>query len=217
MTDKLIQLKTIYQIKITLRYSDPPIWRRFQVGSDITLGELHLIIQNLMWWWGEHLHEFRVGNIRYAPPSKEPGFFNKSINEDNVKLNTVMKNVEQVVIYEYDFGDSWEHELRLEQIRVPEEGVRYPVCLQGERCCPPEDCGGIGRYQYMLEILKDPEHLEYEEIRDQTPEGHDPEKFDLDRANEAIRAVKLGHKAGRNELCPCGSGKKFKKCCGVVH
>lgn len=81
--------------------------------------------------------------------------------------------------YVYDFGDSWEHEIRLEKI-LPREKRKYPACIAGKRACPPEDCGGIWGYEEFLEIIKDPEHEEYEDMLDWVGGEFDPEHFDIE-------------------------------------
>jgi len=192
MAKKKSNSQTIYQIKITLKGSRPPIWRRFLVASDITLGRLHRFLQPLMGWWDGHLHQFRIGNTYYADlnPEEDLECFDDASDENKVRLNEVLKKEKQKLIYEYDFGDGWEHELVLEKILPAQEGMRHPVCLDGKRRCPPEDCGGIGGYENMLAGLKNPDHPEHDEWREWAPEGFDPEEFDLDEINASFRFPK---------------------------
>lgn len=184
--------KTIYQVKITLRHSKPPIWRRLHIQSDVTLGKLHRIIQPLMGWWDGHLHQFRSGNTYYADLHHDDGLesFNDAIDENTIKLDAALTRESQKIIYEYDFGDNWEHELVLEEILQPEHGVRYPVCIGGKRSCPPEDCGGVSGYQDMLVIFKSQDHPEHDELVEWLAEGFDPDEFDLDEVNAAIQVIK---------------------------
>ncbi|MBI3582193.1 MAG: plasmid pRiA4b ORF-3 family protein [Nitrospinae bacterium] len=191
MTEKGIPLKTIYQVKITLRGIKPPIWRRFQVESNVTLGRFHKIIQAVMGWWDGHLHQFRVGNTCYTnlDPEEDLERFDDARDEDEAKLSSVMNQTRKKIIYEYDFGDGWEHDILLEKVIKSKELVRYPTCIAGKRSCPPEDCGGVWGYQNLLDVLKNPNHPEYKEMREWVPEWFDSEEFELDEVNEALRAL----------------------------
>jgi hypothetical protein len=103
------------------------------------------------------------------------------------RLQQVVSRVKDKLIYEYDFGDSWEHELLIEKILPPEAGKRYPVCLTGKRACPPEDCGGIWGYASFLEAIQDPQHPEHEEMVEWVGGKFNPEAFDLDEVNREIQ------------------------------
>lgn len=164
----------IYQLKITLRDSKPPIWRRVQVKSSITLPKLHQLIQIIMGWQNYHLHHFVVGDRRsrngshvmfYKPPSPfdmdflQDDNINTYLDKTKFKLNQLLKAEKESIIYEYDFGDSWEHLITLEKI-LPPDPMSHPVCIKAVRACPPEDCGGIWGYMGMLEVLKYPNYPE---------------------------------------------------------
>ena len=154
--------RVMYQIKVTLKGSKPPIWRRMQITSDTTLAKLHRILQRVMGWEGSHLYQFVTGGIAYGDPS----MLGELDAEDarTVTLAALMRGEKSKLLYEYDFGDSWEHELLVEKILPLDEGKRYPVCLTGKRACPPEDCGGVWGYVSFLEAIHDPEHPEHEEM-----------------------------------------------------
>jgi hypothetical protein len=173
----------IYQIKVTLKWSKPPIWRRIQVRGDTKLGKLHDILQITMGWWDEHLHAFEAGGISYGEP--DPDYPSDLRNERNVRLDKIAKEGD-VIKYEYDFGDSWIHELKIEKVLDPEPGTQYPLCLAGKRATPPEDCGGVPGYERMLEILTNPKDEEYEDIREWLGEEFDPEAFDVDAVNKEL-------------------------------
>jgi len=134
----------ICQLKITLRYIRPPVWRRVQVLSDITLAKLHRIIQLAMGWYDSHLHQFIVGEKYYGVPSIDEFSELELKDERKARLSQVLWKSKQKMVYEYDFGDGWEHEILLEKVLQPDPGVRYPRCIGGARACPPEDCGGPG-------------------------------------------------------------------------
>lgn len=173
----------IFQIKVTLKWSKPPIWRRIQLRGDTKLGQLHHILQITMGWWGEHLHAFEANGISYGEP--DPDYPSDLRNERNVRLDKIAKESD-VIKYEYDFGDSWIHELKVEKVLDPEPGTHYPRCLDGKRAAPPEDCGGVPGYERMLEILTNPKDEEYEDIREWLGEEFDPEAFDLAAVNEEL-------------------------------
>ena len=133
----------IYQFKVTLNESHPPIWRRIQV-PDCTLGELHEVLQVVMDWGNSHLHQFIV-NGKYFGEATHDDHDMEVEDEDGICLSEIYtgKNTPRIV-YEYDFGNGWQHEIILEKILEPEPRVTYPCCLEGARACPPEDVGGIG-------------------------------------------------------------------------
>ena len=176
----------IYQLKITLKYSRPPIWRRIHVSADTRLGELHDIIQTAMGWSDDHLHQFIIGDTSYGMP--DPHFPGDIKSERNVRLDGVAAEGD-TLIYEYDFGDGWVHEIEVEKVLPAEPGKRYPLCLAGKRACPPEDCGGMPGYERLLEVLRDPKHEEHEEMREWAGEDFDPEAFDLNKINRALKGI----------------------------
>ncbi len=178
----------VYQIKVTLAGIKPPIWRRIQVPSNITLYKLHRILQVVMGWYDGHLHEFTIDGDSYGEP--DPDDWDDIISEKRVKLNEVISGPKDKLAYEYDFGDGWEHKLVVEKVLKPEPGVRYPICTAGARSCPPEDCGGPWGYDYLLEILGNPQHPRYEERNEWVGEYFDPEAFDLDEVNRELRSIR---------------------------
>jgi len=178
----------VYQLKVTLRDSKPPIWRRIQVTSDTRLSTLHRVLQVVMGWEGAHLHQFMAHGMYYGTPHPDFGFEVK--NEKNVSLHQVVSEVKDKLIYEYDFGDSWEHELLVEKILPLEGGKHYPICLTGKRACPPEDCGGIWGYASFLEAIRDPEHPDHDEMVEWVGGEFDPDAFDLAEINRELQSLK---------------------------
>jgi len=174
----------IYQIKVTLKDSKPPIWRRIQVPCNITLAELHYILQAVMGWWDYHLHQFIVGQTYYGVPHPDYGL--EMRDESQVRLNQIADEGSKFV-YEYDFGDSWEHVLLVEKALPPEPGQQYPVCVKGKRARPPEDVGGVWGYSDFLEAIQNPDHSEHDEYLEWVGGEFDPEAFDLDEINAALR------------------------------
>lgn len=177
----------IYQLKVSLREIKPPIWRRVQVTGDITLAKLHHVLQIVMGWTNSHLHKFTIGATDYAEPDPD-GLLNFR-NDRRARLNDVVRS-RQKFSYEYDFGDSWEHEIIVEKTLQPEPGAFYPVCLGGERACPPEDCGGVRGYGDFLEAIMNPAHEEHGAMRTWVGGSFDPEVFDLDAVNRELRRLR---------------------------
>jgi hypothetical protein len=178
----------IYQLKITLSDSKPPIWRRIEVDGFISLGQLHWVIQLVMGWTNSHLHHFIVDGTYYG--MCDPDFSDwgdmETLDEEKFTLQNIASDVGSKFIYEYDFGDSWEHLVLVEAIKEPEAGVFYPRCLKGKRSCPPEDVGGIWGYYGFLEALQDKDHPEHESYVEWIGSVFDPEYFPLETINQLL-------------------------------
>ena len=181
----------VYQFKVTLEKIKPSIWRRIQVPDTYTFGNLHYALQKAMGWDFSHMHEFTIfnpktGQKEVVGPAQE--LEDESVIEEQRQLlSSYFSTSNKEARYEYDFGDSWIHKIRLEKILPLDPAKKYPVCLAGERACPPEDCGGIWGYEELLKILSDPNHPEYEEMSEWVEsvcigERFDPEAFDPESA-----------------------------------
>lgn len=178
------------ELRVSLKHIDPPIWRRLRVSGDLTLYQLHHTLQIAMGWTDSHLHHFFIADERYALPDPEDDDDDRPTDERKVKLHDVVK-LSSRFVYEYDFGDGWEHEIEVEKVDDLEPEAPA-VCIAGERACPPEDAGGPWAYTELLEIVRDPGHTEYHERREWLPDGFDPKEFDLALVNQ-----KLGTQASR--------------------
>jgi hypothetical protein len=165
----------------------PPIWRRLLVDSDSTLGQLHEILQIAMDWGDEHLHQFIVGRTTYADRRYLDDVGDRE--ERKVRLAQVAPRPKDRFRYEYDFGDSWEHEIVVEAVKPPELGVRYPICTGGKRAGPPEDSGGVWGYADLIEALGDPRHPEHADMLEWFGGPIDPEAFDLEEINRRLARV----------------------------
>ena len=178
----------IYQFKVTLMESHPPIWRRIQV-PDCTLGELHEVLQFVMGWEDCHLHQFIVRGESYGPLDPEDLHWGmEKVDEEEISISRVAKTGRKVrFIYEYDFGDSWQHEILLEKILEPEPNVAYPRCIEGARACPPEDVGGISGYAEFLEAISDPNHEDHDDMVVWSGGRFDPDRFSVDEVNRELR------------------------------
>ena len=173
----------LFQLKITLTGSKPPIWRRIIVRSDIGLPKLHRVLQIVMGWDNAHLHAFRTSDEMYGEPDD---MMNYMKNEAKVKLMNLLQREKDSLIYEYDFGDGWEHKVLLEKILPYDETTKTPQCIKGKLACPPEDCGGIWGYYELLETLADPNHPDHDNMLEWLGEEFDPQALDMDEINEIL-------------------------------
>lgn len=194
-----------YQFEITLKGPKPSIWRRIQVPEEYNFYELHVAIQDAMGWHDCHLHQFDMKHpqtgekISIGTPSSDFGF-EAIIPEQTAKITKYFVNVNDKALYEYDFGDGWEHEIVLQRIMPSEADVEYPRCVAGKRACPPEDCGGVWGYAELLKILASPETDEYMEkiewldslgVEDFDPDEFDPEEIYFEDPAEHAHFVRM--------------------------
>jgi hypothetical protein len=181
-----LDLSRIYQLKVTLNGIRPSIWRRIQVPGDLTLPHLHAILQIAMGWTNSHLHGFQVGKLFYTEP--DPDYAEEMVmDERSVRLHQIAPVEGAHFIYEYDFGDSWNHDLVVEKILQPDRVAAYPRCIDGKRVCPPEDVGGWGGYNEFLAALHNPRHPEHTVWREWAGDQFDPAAFNLQRTNELLQ------------------------------
>lgn len=176
------------QIKVTLRGLRPPIWRRLVVAGDATLAQLHVVLQIAMGWEDEHLHCFRIGGLRYGPADDA---FSDELDEETASITDTLGAVGRGE-YDYDFGDSWEHELVVEKPKQPLVSSGIASCLGGRRACPPEDCGGVWGYANLLHVLADPAHEDHEDRLEWLGGSFDPGAFDQKAVNAALEGFTTG-------------------------
>ena len=181
--------RNVHRLKVTLRGSKPPIWRRFEVPSDITLARLHSVIQLGFGWEDCHLWVFETPAGRYG--SSDPDLEIRSAGHKT--LSAVADWPGDKVRYEYDFGDGWDHDIVVEAVQPAEQGVAYPRCTGGKRACPPEDSGGIWGYYELLNTLANPRHENHAQmlwwLGISSPADFDPDRFDLDEANSYLAKI----------------------------
>jgi hypothetical protein len=187
-----------YQVKIGIRGAKPPIWRRLRLPADTTLANLHHVIQAAFGWEDCHLHHFLDDEGRRYTPADYESWDDAPADEAATRLRDVVRQVGDKIRYEYDFGDSWEHEIVVEDVLTEKSTVA--VCLAGRRAGPVEDSGGVYGYAYLCEAIDDPGHPEHADrqnwLRDIVGLRHfDPAAFDKDSINAALSAVPVG--AGR--------------------
>jgi len=179
----------VHRVKISLRGARPPIWRRLEVPSGITLLRLHQAIQAAFGWEDDHLWVFETPAGDYGKAGRDLGHRSAA----GAKLSGVAALPGDRIRYIYDFGDDWEHDITVEDVLPAEPGVAYPRCTAGRRACPPEDCGGIWGYQDLLEILADPRHAGHAALLEWLGLGAaaelDPAHFDPGEVNESLSGL----------------------------
>ena len=182
----------ILRLKITLEGTNPLVWRRILIENKATFLALHNAIQKSFGWEDSHLHEFRVAGANIGLMPDEMDAFEDEKPDFESKKTLLVQFFEkegQTILYVYDFGDDWMHKIKLEKILQKEKGKKYPACIDGAMNCPPEDCGGIYRYEEFKKAVSDKKHPEHKEMLDWIGGYFDPKEFDLEETN-----VSLGHK-----------------------
>jgi len=192
----------VYELDLWLAGSQPLIWRSLAVPAGFKLGDLHVVIQVVMGWQECHLHSFETRDRRRFEPANPIGGVDamwrmfgdmpETEDEDRTTLRAVFDDLKDTLGYCYDFGDNWEHGLKL--ITTHEDRADFeqlPICLDGARSGPPEDCGGVGGYAEHLEILRnpDPEDDWHQTIIEWMGEDFDPEAFDRDAVNRHLQKI----------------------------
>lgn len=239
-----IDMGNALQIKIMLADSNPVVWRRVLIADTSSFADLHSVIRDAMGWDGSHLHGFALTTKKSKPPiligPPSPDSMFKTLSEKKELVVDWLGKKAKECLYNYDYGDNWDHIVGLENILATDPGAVYPRCVDGGMACPPDDCGGIWGYYDKLEILKNPMDKDYEWTREWMSEDFDPvlfdpsavvfseasdfspwdEEEDEDEESDDFRYINdqpyiAPPKIGRNEPCPCGSNKKYKKCCGA--
>lgn len=175
------------QFKIALAYISPSIWRQVVLPDNCTLGNLHEVIQIVMGWHNCHMHRFEIDGVSYTSAQMAEEDEMGMEDESTVFLSRIVKEPKQKFLYEYDFGDSWFHEITVEKIFPADAPHKNPVCLAGKRACPPEDCGSYPGYEELLKALKAKRKTaDQKDMLEWLGEDYDPEHFDLDAVNRIL-------------------------------
>lgn len=178
------------QLRIELAWLKPAVWRRVVVPDTITLAKLHRVIQAAMGWSNSHLHDFTIGEQRYGEPDPDWGWGNDILPEKRATLAASLRGAKSLR-YTYDFGDNWEHLVKIEKSLPPDPTLKTPVCLAGANACPPEDVGGPPGYVDFLDALSDPAHPEHDNMIEWCSGPFDPTAFDINLANKRLQRIKL--------------------------
>ncbi len=174
----------IYQFKVTLAEVKPAIWRRIQVPESYNFWDLHVAIQDAMGWEDYHLHQFKIVSpktqekILIGIPDDDFDWSKATLPGWKIPIADYFTMGNRSATYDYDFGDGWQHRVRLEKIEQAQPGLDYPRCLAGARACPPEDVGGTWGYEDFIQAINDPNHNEHERMLEWIGGSFDPEHFD---------------------------------------
>ena len=184
-----------YIIKVTIKNTHPPVWRRLQIPAGITFHELNAIIQLAFNWSGYHLYSFEIGNLLIEIPDDIYDDFDyKVINSKRTKVDKYFDEIEKLE-YTYDFGDNWIHNIQIEKVLESEEKLENPVCLKAKMASLPEDCGGPWGYEDLLNVINNPKDERYQDMKDWLEQGYsvwydDRTYVDLNRINRELEAYK---------------------------
>ncbi len=203
----------IVRLRIELSDMDPPIWRRVDVPADFPLRRVHDVIQAVFDWLDYHLHQFEVGDRLYGAPEYDDGDIGgKHLYSDrNVRLGALLDRGVERFIYRYDFGDDWEHVITVEGVLDPEDGVEYPILVDGARRAPPEDCGGPPGFEVFLEAMRDEAHEEHEAVMAWYGERFDPDDLELDVVEAMLGRIRASRRKGPAKGSRSSSNKVWTK------
>jgi hypothetical protein len=182
-----------YQLLVLLNGTQPSIWRRLQIRGTANLGWFHAVLQVAVGWTNSHLHQFICGEHTYADPRSGLEHYQGDppvLDESSFMIADLLTDIHAGLVYDYDFGDSWEHIVTVEEILPADASTAPAVCLEGSRACPPEDCGGIAGYMELLKALKNKKHPEHKSMKEWLGRPFDPEFFDTAAANDGLRKLK---------------------------
>jgi hypothetical protein len=181
---------TIARLKITLDDVKPAVLRRVEVPFDIRLDRLHLTIQAAMAWTNSHLYELRAGGVGWSTPYPEEDWAGDFLDARKARLGDVLEDVgTKTLKYLYDFGDGWEHTIKVERLTDPEPAVLYPRLIEVRGRCPPEDVGGPWGYAEFLEAINDPDHERHAELTEWFADDFDPTVVNADQLAEEVAAL----------------------------
>lgn len=204
-----------YRVRVDLKGTKPPLWRRLELTSNLTLDKLHDVLQAAFGWTDSHLHRFAKGPDYYDATTEyylcpfEVDEGETGIPEQDVQIDEVLADQGDRLFYLYDFGDDWEHVIKLEKVLPRDESTPYARCTDGKRPGPSEDCGGVHGYE-LFAAANDPAHADHTAARqelariygdDIDPGYHAPTPFDPDDINDTLAALTVAHQ-GRNAQVP---------------
>lgn len=181
----------ILRLKIVLTDTAPPIWRRVEVPAEMTLKELHNVIQAAMGWDNAHLYQFQVGRETIAGPGLDGEGLDgrRPIGSGHVRLADLAARGVKRFAYVYDMGDGWEHRIQLEKSLSADPAATYPRLVEGALHCPPEDVGGISGFYDFLDVINDPENPDHEDRIEWYGGIFDPDDIDADRIHKDLGRI----------------------------
>ncbi len=170
---------SIARLKVTLDDVKPTVQRRVEVPLTIRLDRLHLVLQAAMGWTNSHLYEIKARDVGWGMP--DPDFGDGPLDAKKARLADVLEDVgTKTIKYLYDFGDGWEHTVKVERVIDAVPGLAYPVLIDAVGRCPPEDVGGPWGYAEFLNALADPAHENHAEMVEWIGETFDPNTVDVE-------------------------------------
>jgi len=175
----------LYEIRVQLRDIEPPIWRVLQVRPQTSLSRLRKILQRAMGWTNSHLRLFEIDGKPYGEGDFEWDFDAQDYR--GMRLEKIFTEGMTSFLYEYDLGDSWRHDITLLGVVEGEEKI---ACTAGARACPPEDCGGVSGYYYLMEALSDPDHDEHDMLMEWVGGKFDPDVFDVTAVDQSLKRLR---------------------------
>src|SRR5258708_3294414 len=176
----------IYELHVEREDIEPIIWRRILVPAKITLPKLHDLLQLVMGWTDSHLHSFQIGDRTFGMEGADLEELNM-LNEKKYTLDGALGDSIREFVYEYDFGDRWRTQIKVNPVTKPKADLTYPLCIAGARAAPPDDVGGVPGYFEFLAALKNPRHEEHASMLVWIGGAFDPEGFDLNEINRTLR------------------------------
>ena len=192
MPNKKTATSRLYELRVGLQEIKPPIWRTFRVPGNIKLFQLHNVLQVIMGWTNSHLHQFEKDGKVYGRPADFERDESPPTDDKKAKLEGVLQKVGDLMVYTYDFGDYWQHDVVLERILFSDQPNKPPVCLDGARHCPPEDVGGVSGYENFLEAIFDSSHEEHQGMLEWAGGYFQPEEFDAAEINATLAGKRRG-------------------------
>jgi len=178
---------TIARLKITLGDVKPVVLRGVEVPFDIRLDRLHLTIQAAMGWTNSHLYEIRAGGVGWSTPYPDADWAGDFLDARKARLGDIVEDIgTKTLKYLYDFGDGWEHTIKIERMIDPEPGILYPRLIEAKGHCPPEDVGGPWGYGELLEAIADPSHERHREFKEWLADDFNPDVVQIDRLSQDV-------------------------------
>ncbi len=179
-------MNPIIQIKVTIEDIKPLIWRRLLVKSSSTFFELHNILQITFGWENSHIFQFKVEDYFIGIPDPDNI---EVIDANDLTLGNILTEKDYEVTYEYDFGDSWEHIIKVEKFLYADLDSEYPVYSAGKMAAPPENCGGVTGYYQIMKARGNKKHPEYEQLKGGR-KSFNPGYFNIESVNNQLARLK---------------------------
>ncbi len=185
------------RVRVDLTHVRPPLWRRLELASDLPLPAMHEVLQAAMGWSDSRLHRFALGgrvfdrDVEEFPTALDVEEGDDGTPDADARLDEVLVDVGDQLHHAYDFGDGWEHVIRVETVLPRADDAPGAACTAGRRACPPEDCGGPGGYTDLLDALADPDASDVPDVQERLAWAEDlrPDHFDVAEADAAVRAA----------------------------